>query len=438
MSFTSIPDIPRILVAFAQYSGTFVYLIVFAKSRSKLNWVKIQLLVLVGFIFFHEAVKRLPVEFWLLGMFASACLTYFFFKLFTDMTVKERMYYAAFVFLVAEFTQSLGWQMYYFMFGSVTTVTLGGGFFFFIYYGLMYTLLGTYNSVTSKGDHYFLIGKKEVTSMLVVVITTFLISNISFLNLNTPFSGRGAQEVYFIRTLINFAGLLWVTLHKEHTVQSQVQDNLKSIEGIMYRQYELYEQSKENLEIVHQKYHDMKHQLQLIQSETSEERKNAYIKKLEEYVDVYLPSFDTGNYVLDSVLLSKGLTCHDQNIQISCVIDGKLLDFMDEIDICSVFGNAIDNAIESVKLISNLDKRLIRVKVFQQKEFLIIRFENYYENKLKYNKGELITTKKNKEFHGYGIKSLRYTTEKYNGSFSFHTENNWFTILMLFPINEKK
>jgi sensor histidine kinase regulating citrate/malate metabolism len=126
--------------------------------------------------------------------------------------------------------------------------------------------------------------------------------------------------------------------------------------------------------------------------------------------------------------------CDKHGITLTSVVDGKLLDFMNAMDICSIFGNALDNAIESELKIPNKEKRLIHVTVSQQRNFLMIRFENYFEGDLKYREGILATTKKEQGFHGYGIKSIKYTVNKYGGAVGITAENNWFDLKILIPI----
>lgn len=138
--------------------------------------------------------------------------------------------------------------------------------------------------------------------------------------------------------------------------------------------------------------------------------------------------------MLDTVLTTKSLYCAKHDITFTCVADGTLLSFMDVMDICSIFGNALDNAIECEMKIADKEKRLIHVTVTKQKNFLLLRFENYCEEKLQYKEGKLITTKKEKEFHGYGIKSIRYTVDKYDGAVSIDTDNNWFDMKILIPV----
>ena len=105
--------------------------------------------------------------------------------------------------------------------------------------------------------------------------------------------------------------------------------------------------------------------------------------------------------------------------------------------ICSIFGNALDNAIECEVKIPEKEKRLIHVTVSKQKQFLILRFENYCEETLQYQEGTPVTTKKEKEFHGYGLKSIQYTVNKYEGAVSVNLEDNWFELKVLIPIMQK-
>ena len=64
-----------------------------------------------------------------------------------------------------------------------------------------------------------------------------------------------------------------------------------------------------------------------------------------------------------------------------------------------------------------------------------MRFDNYYENKLIYENGNLVSTKKDIINHGYGIKSIKHIVVKYNGTVKIITEDNWFGLCILIPIN---
>ena len=84
------------------------------------------------------------------------------------------------------------------------------------------------------------------------------------------------------------------------------------------------------------------------------------------------------------------------------------------------------------------DKAYPKAPTGQFQNFLLLRFENYYEGNLEYQEGKLVTTKKEKEYHGYGLKSIRYTVNKYDGAVSIDTKENWFDLKILIPMREKK
>ena len=110
---------------------------------------------------------------------------------------------------------------------------------------------------------------------------------------------------------------------------------------------------------------------------------------------------------------------------------------MEDMDISALFGNMLDNAIESVCRQKNQEKRLIGLYVTREKQFLRIRTENYCEEKLEFRNGLPVTTKADKHLHGYGMKSIRTIVEKYGGSAVASQKNNWFELKILIPVTER-
>ena len=96
------------------------------------------------------------------------------------------------------------------------------------------------------------------------------------------------------------------------------------------------------------------------------------------------------------------------------------MDFMHVMDICSIFGNALDNAIEHVLLILEEEKRLIHLSVSAKRNFVFIKVENYCETVICKNEQKLITTTKtDKQNHGFGLRSIGAAVEKYGGTMEF-------------------
>lgn len=262
----------------------------------------------------------------------------------------------------------------------------------------------------------------------------FAVSNLSYVVANTPFSSRFTFEIYIIRTLVDFSGVAVLFAYHLQLLESHVNMEMNFLQNLQHLQYENYKISKESIALVNQKYHDLKHQIQLLRSEIDSEEKLKYLDQMEQEIKAYETQNKTGNTVLDTILSAKSIQCQSKGITLTCVADGKEIEFMHPMDISALFGNALDNAIESVKKIDNPEKRLIHVSVAKQKNFVRIRFENCYEGEILFENGVPATTKNNKKYHGFGIKSIQKIVEKYSGSMTISTKNGWFELRILLPV----
>ena len=133
---------------------------------------------------------------------------------------------------------------------------------------------------------------------------------------------------------------------------------------------------------------------------------------MEHEIKVYETQNKTGNRILDAVLTNKSMVCQKREIELKVIIEGQSLSFMDDMDISALFGNMLDNAIESVSRQKEKEKRLIWLYVSREKQFVRIRTENYCDEKIRFRNGMPVTTKKDKRLHGYGMKSICATVEK--------------------------
>ena len=194
-----------------------------------------------------------------------------------------------------------------------------------------------------------------------------------------------------------------------------------------------YQLAKENIALINQKSHDLKNQVLLLKNSQDESIKNRYIKELSKNIQIYDSVFHTGNEVFDTLLTEKGLLCEKNHITIKCIVDGEQLGFMDPIDLYALFGNALDNAIESVLQLKEEERRIINLNVRREQEMLICSIENYIDSKLEFVDGLPKTTKENEEYHGFGLKSMQYTVKKYQGYMTVNVENQIFVVRFLFP-----
>ena len=429
----NIADIPKINTALAEWLSCLVFVLVMKKRWNHRKTAGILAVFLAAFCVLQYYIGVWPVAFWIPAMACAMLLMCLCIGMCCEITVQAAVLCFSVAFMSAEFVASIEWQLYSF----AAAVGYGAlpfeiAFFLIFYAGLFAILYFLVKRYFSDGDRRNASWQEAAASVLMAV-AAFLISNISYVDPNTPFSSSLPAETFYIRTLVDFSGVLILFLQQERWREMNMKKEMDAVNSILHRQYEQYNLSKENIETINRKYHDLKHQIGVIRAERDSEKREQYLKEMEEEIKTYEAQNKTGNQVLDTILTGKHLYCVQHDINFTCVADGHLLDGISVMDICTIFGNALDNAIEYEEKIKDKKKRLIRVAVYSQNRFIMIRVENYCEVRLAEEDSLPETTKKNKEYHGYGLKSIRTTAEKYGGSMTVRTEDDWFYLRVLIP-----
>ena len=220
-------------------------------------------------------------------------------------------------------------------------------------------------------------------------------------------------------------------LQRELRVQKALSEN----KNLWIQRQLQYEMSRENIDMITRKCHDMKHQIEaLIQTESHSERRKSFIEDMQDMIEVYDSDVHTGNEALDTILMEKGLYCKVHHIDWTCVADGKLLEFMDVVDLFTVMGNALDNAVESVEKRGEDQFKSIGVRVWKKDFFAVIQVENTFDGELKLKDGLPLTSKADKENHGIGIRSIKSIVEKYQGTVSVRVQDGNFVLTIVLPI----
>jgi hypothetical protein len=306
-----------------------------------------------------------------------------------------------------------------------------------ISYGCIYTGYYFLEKEHIPRDEGMEVERKELLGAVFIALGAFLISNISFVMPNTPFSSATSSLLY-VRTLVDFGGLLMLFAQQNRRKELQVRSENHAMNGVLQRQYDQYRMAIDNMELLRREFHDLKHYMIAIRAEKDPEKREQYLSEMEKAILTQEAMANTGNQVLDVVLTTKSTYCAQNKITLTCMADGKLISFLHVKDICSIFGNALDNAIECVSQYEDPEKRLINLSIFKRNHFLMIQCENYLENQLAMVTGVLPpTTKSNKLYHGYGLKSIQAAVEKYGGSMTISSSDNWFRLQLLIPIQEE-
>lgn len=278
--------------------------------------------------------------------------------------------------------------------------------------------------------------RRDVAVELLVGLSVYVVSNLGYIDRSSLFSGSNARDIFAIRTLVDFSGAIMIYFFHLQLIEVQRRLERETLRGIREMQYQAYQHSRESIELVNQKYHDLKHQIALLRQQADSGKAQTYLDQLERDIRAYEAQNRTGNDVLDAILTNKSLYCQNHGIELKCIADGKSLGFMDDMEIAALFGNMLDNAIESSERIKGPEKRLIRLYVSEEKGFLRVRIENYCEERIRFEGGLPLTTKRDKRYHGFGMKSMRRTVEKYGGSIVAGQRENWFELKILIPLND--
>ncbi|QEH68992.1 GHKL domain-containing protein [Cellulosilyticum sp. ST5] len=160
------------------------------------------------------------------------------------------------------------------------------------------------------------------------------------------------------------------------------------------------------------------------------EKARAYIKNMNASCQTTYMGIKTGNEMADVVINQKFMLAKAQNIDL--IVSGGLDEELNinQMDLCALLCNSLDNAIEACRQIEDKEKRKASLSLKMHKEYLLIDVSNSVKKEAMDNK-QLITTKKDKSRHGIGMLSMRTIVEKYGGNLEWKYENNQFLLSIM-------
>jgi signal transduction histidine kinase len=198
-------------------------------------------------------------------------------------------------------------------------------------------------------------------SVLATGVGAFIMSNISFVWAGTPFSA--SENMLYVRTLVDFGGMLMLMTEMGRRNELSIKNENDAINLLFRRQYEQYKLAIDNSEALRKEIHDMKHYVAALKSEDDPKKRAEVLDDMEQAIAIQESFMNTGNQVLDVILTTKSLQCAKKEITLNAMVDGPSLAGIHVKDICSLFGNLLDNAIEATQQTENVSKRLITLSV---------------------------------------------------------------------------
>lgn len=219
--------------------------------------------------------------------------------------------------------------------------------------------------------------------------------------------------------------LQYIVLHSERTRAEN-----RIVQQLLEGERKQYTKALESIAEVNRQCHDLKYYLQLSQWQALP---GEYRRKLEQTVAFYDEVAKTGNEVIDTVLTEKTLFCKKHDIALTCMADGACAGFIDRADLYVLLENAFDNAIEATMKCSR-GERFIVFRFCRQRDMLTVHMENGCAGKTVFENGLPQTSKKQKDKHGYGVKSIRALAQRYDGYAGFRYEQGTFFLDIMMPI----
>lgn len=262
----------------------------------------------------------------------------------------------------------------------------------------------------------------------IIILTAIIFSLFSQYSGNENLTMRWLERGYSLLTCV-----MALQLQFSQLTEKEMQKKLNTVQQILFEEQKQYEVVKENVDIINLKCHDLKQQIRTLRLKDQEVDKDE-LKEIENAINIYESVVKTGNETLDLILTDKNLVCKKKGIRLTCIADGAQLDFIKPADIYALFGNALDNAMGAVSALPETNRN-ISLHIKSIGNMISVHIENCFTGTLDIKNGLPATTKENRNYHGYGMLSIKTVTEKYGGNLSFETVNNIFNLNILFNKN---
>lgn len=277
-----------------------------------------------------------------------------------------------------------------------------------------------------------LIKKNDVNNLSNNIVTLVSFVAILVVNILSMYAQQSKDDVGFISARIYAMIACFFILAVQYNIfhTRKLNNEKELLEQTLKFQDEKFNSSKETMELINIKCHDLKHAIESLKDTCSTPSQIERLNDLSVTVDIYDSKIKTDNPVLDMVLSEKSLVCKQNNIRLVPIIDGTLLSFMENNDVYSLFENALENAIKALKE-EKEQYRSIFINVIKKNNATVIKIENYCSKQIDFEDG-LPKSKDDNRFHGYGTKSIEYIANKYNGQVVFRYKDNVFSVTICF------
>ena len=269
-----------------------------------------------------------------------------------------------------------------------------------------------------------------LTSVFLVAFAIEVFTIFNVLNLE-----RTADLTLYISSGVLAAIFMIIFMYVKNTLHFREQEQRDKVQiAQLQQQYAYYQDKLKDEERIRSIYHDMKNHLLVMEGSQGTDETRKMAQELRSQIVDYENYIHTGNDFLNVIIRDKAEKARAKHIDFSAFIDFSGIDFIEPLDISTLFGNGIDNAIEASEKLSE-EQRVILIKAGKVQNFISILIENNCID------GEYVdghTTKSDDFLHGFGISNMKKVAEKYDGTCTTMQENGKFTLKVLLPFQVRK
>lgn len=245
-------------------------------------------------------------------------------------------------------------------------------------------------------------------------------------------SSSGLFRICMMFDLLCCVFVLWVQVERQQ--EKRLTQEVQTQRVIRAQQKNQFDMVQAGIERVNRKCHDLKHRIAAIRQISDPAEQQKCLADLEQAVLFYDYMVKSGNEVIDTVLTEKSLICEQEGITWTCMANGPTLDFMEDGDLYLLFNGALENAIESVRKLSDPKHRIIALTLHRKRDMAFLQIENYFDQPPVFEDGLPCSTKPEGSRRGYNLKAIRSVVEKYHGTMDLSTENGLFLFSALIPL----
>ncbi|WP_175405466.1 sensor histidine kinase [Ruminococcus bovis] len=275
---------------------------------------------------------------------------------------------------------------------------------------------------------------KLLSTKVKVILLVFLWALFCFYTFINDYLSYQPRELllaysFFLYLIIFGSGLLIFMLIRNIKKKSYY-ENLSNIMDVrlteQVKHYEQVEKTDNELRKFRHNYKNMKIGLMSLLNNKDTDGAKKYVADCDELLDIDYTLYQTGNSIINAILSDKAMKVKDKGITIKftgLIPQTKI----SNTDLCIIFGNILDNAIEAVEKVDDNIAKEINIDVYKKKDYLFITVTNPTKTEVAIKDNKVVTSKDDKDNHGLGLSSVEETLKKYDGHLDLDCNNNKFT-----------